>query len=521
MRTSFTTASALLLLTAASAACNNKDTPPAPQSETHAAPPKPSASAAAAQAQAAKGGAAAGGTEGASPTASNEKDAPHGRAAHVPFGQRPPKPSKLSAPHIPELPELSKQEVTAAPKLPTGEYACGAAHSGESDFPLMCLEDKNHDKDQKVVHPLVPYALMKGKLRPLPKVVDHRDDNTEGEVRNQGKAGTCTAFGTSAAIDHSVSRWVGNSAHVCAMEVWGRYHQTDLGDALIASVGQTFASEDAWPYNAATAWEWRDCPKAAPGKAEAPCGKAVDKAKLAELEKKPAVIVEQVEWLPKDFELLRRKIAAGEDPVFAIHLPRHFKPVGKAGSRYIADYKEEAGGHALAFAGYAMGEKGDNYYLIHNSWGPTWGDGGYAWIHEATLQKHMMNGFGVVDARPVSGERAHRDGRVCPAGHAPDSLTGACEAECKEGGPTHNGVCPELSDCPAGLVNLWGECIGAAPTDSGKDEKAGVSWKCGAGGCAYTVPKAEGKCSGEPCILSCPAPSFHAAKDDRGLTCVE
>ena len=31
-----------------------------------------------------------------------------------------------------------------------------------------------------------------------------------------------------------------------------------------------------------------------------PCGKPVDKAKLSEVEKKPAVIVEQVEWLPKD-----------------------------------------------------------------------------------------------------------------------------------------------------------------------------------------------------------------------------
>ena len=452
------------------------------------------------------------------------KQSHHARTITVAFGQHPPKPEKEAAPKIPELPELGKQEKSTPPaKLPTGEYACGASHSGEHDVPLMCLEDKNHEKDEKAARPLVSFAHLKGKLRPLPKVVDHREEQTEAEIRDQGTAGTCTTFSTSAAIDHAVTLWSGSPSHISTMELWGRYHQPDLGDALIASIGQTFAAEEAWPYDAKTAWPWRSCPSgSAKGeKMDGPCGKAVDKAKLGELEKKHEVVVEQVEWLPKDFEILRRKIAAGDDPVFAIKLPRHFSPVGKVGSRYIPDYKEETGGHALALAGYAVGEKGDNYYLIHNSWGTKWGDGGYAWIHEATLSKHMFGGFGIIDARPMKGQKAHREGKVCPAGHAPDSLTGACAAECKEGGPMHNGVCPELSDCAAGLVNLWGECVGAAPTDTGKDEKSGISWKCGPGGCAYTLPKALGKCSGEPCLLSCPAPMFHAAKDDRGLTCVQ
>jgi hypothetical protein len=530
MRTSLATASILLGLTAA-VACHKDE--PAPQKEAPSA--KPAAPATSGEKAAGGGGekTAAGdkaAADGGGPNPSNGgggKDShPRGRMAHVPFGQRPPKPEKPAVPHIPELPDLAKQEVTTPPKLPAGEYACGSAHSGETEFPLMCLEEKNHEHDTKVARVLVPYKEMKTKLAPLPKIVDHREEKTEADVRSQGKAGTCTAFGTSAAIDHSVSRWSGMPSHVSTMELWGRYHQTDIADALIASVGQTFASEEAWPYDAALAWSWRDCPKT-PAKGDGPCGKPVDKAKLAELAKKAAVVVEQVEWLPKDMELIRQKVAGGEDPIIGLKLPRHFKPVGKVGSRYIPDYKEESGGHALAISGYALGEKGDNYYLLHNSWGEKWGDGGYAWIHEATLHKHMINGFGILDARPVSGEKAHRDGKTCPAGHAPDSLTGACEPECKEGGPTHNGVCPEMSDCPKDYVNLWGECIGAAPSDSGKaelkieHEKGEISWKCGPGGCVYTLPKAVGKCSGEPCLLSCPAPSFRAAKDEHGLTCVE
>jgi len=495
----------------AAVACKKEEPPkkeaPAPvASAAPAPPPKPE------QTQ------AAGSAEKPSAAAHHKH---HPRTPSVPFGQHPPKPEKPEVPRVPELPELAKQEKATPPeKLPVGEYACGVSHSGESDYPLMCLEDKNHEKNERVARPLISYHHFKTKAAPLPKVVDHRDEETEGEVRNQGTAGTCTTFSTAAAIDHAVSRWTGAPSHVSTMELWGRYHQPDLGEALISTVGQKFASEDAWPYDSKVAWQWRDCEKGGP-KSDGPCGKPVDKARLAELEKKPSVIVEQVEWLPKDFELARRKIAAGQDPIFAIKLPRHFKPIGKAGARYIPDYKDETGGHAMELAGYMVGDKGDNYFLVHNSWGANWGDGGYAWIHEATLAKHMLNGFGIVDARPVSGENRHRQGKVCSAGQAPDSLTGACMAECKEGGPTHNGVCPEPGECAAGLVNLFGECIGAAPTDAGKDEKSGISWKCGPGGCAYTLPKAVGKCDKEPCILSCPAPSYHAAKDDHGLTCVE
>jgi len=504
MRASFAAASVLICL--AAVACKKQE-PPKQNTSTGTSGPS-----------------SAGSAKAATPEKEKEKaEATKEGHAHppVPFGQKPPKPEKMASPQVPELPDLAKQEKSTVPsKLPTGEFACGSAHSGAQDYPLMCLEDKNHEKNEKTARVLIPYGHLKGKLAPLPKVVDHREEQTEGDVRQQGTAGTCTTFSTAAAIDHSVTRWSGSPSHVSTMELWGRYHQTDLGDALIATVGQTFAPEDLWPYDSKVAWAWRDCPKAS-GTGDGACGKPVDKAKVAELEKKPIVVIEQVEWLPKDFELMRQKIAAGEDPIFAMRLPRHFKPVGKAGSQYIPDYQDEAGGHAMAIAGYALGDKGDNYFLLHNSWGPKWGDGGYAWIHEATLAKHMMKGFGIVDARPINGAKAHREGKTCPAGHAPDSLTGACEAECKAGGPTHNGVCPELSDCPKGFVNLFGSCVGAAPVDASRDEKTGISWKCGAGGCAYTLPKAVGKCASEPCILSCPAPSFRAAKDEHGLTCVE
>src|SRR5262249_31798687 len=158
-------------------------------------------------------------------------------------------------------------------------------------------------------------------------------------------AGTCTTFGTSAGIDHSIARWTGAPVHVSVMEIWARYHNMTLGEALSSSAGKTLAAEETWPYDAQLAWTWRDCPKKPPKKPDPrPCGQPVDAARLAAADQKPILLIEQVESLPRDFALMRAKLAAGQDLVIAMRLGAHFKPTGPAGSRYIPDYSDNAGG---------------------------------------------------------------------------------------------------------------------------------------------------------------------------------
>jgi hypothetical protein len=181
----------------------------------------------------------------------------------------------------------------------------------------------------------------------------------------------------------------------------------------------------------------------------------------------------------------------------------------------------------MSIAGYAMfseeekgGAGGNNYYLLHNSWGSKWGDGGYAWIHEATIAKHMHGSFGVIDARPLNGIVAQSHGVTCADPQVPDSILATCVEPCPDMSPPHAGVCPEPADCPAGFVNLTGSCVLAAPSRSGALPN-GVRWTCGAGGCVYTLPKAIAGCEGETCLVSCPAPAFRVASTAAGLSCVE
>jgi hypothetical protein len=186
--------------------------------------------------------------------------------------------------------------------------------------------------------------------------------------------------------------------------------------------------------------------------------------------------------------------------------------------------RKSGGGHMISLVGY-HGEGKGTYFLLKNSWGPKWGENGYAWVHSATLAKFMFSVFDF-DAEPVEPSSTRRpvgkNGSVdaCAAGQVPDTVTCACKPTCASGGPETNGFCGDTDGCDAGEVNVSGECVLAAPKVTGKDPKSGVSFECAPGGCVYEIPKGFEGCK-DKCQKSCPAPDFRLAKGSSGLTCVE
>jgi hypothetical protein len=163
---------------------------------------------------------------------------------------------------------------------------------------------------------------------------------------------------------------------------------------------------------------------------------------------------------------------------------------------------------------------------MHNSWGPTWGDSGYAWLHEATLSRWARQ-LVAVDAEPLERDATSRPLRArgettCDAGLIPDSIRGTCSTACPDKSPRHDGVCAVAGQCPPSYVNLTGACVLAAPDATGSDPETGIHWTCGAGGCSYVLPRvADPSCTGTTCMTSCPAPDFHLARMGTSLVCVE
>lgn len=448
----------------------------------------------------------------------------------------PKRPPPLRAPHppvpaLPDLPELSRQERAAeAPHdAHLDDEPCRAVWTGSAKASLSCAKALQFGATQEAgARLLVPRSLLSRSPSMLPTVVDHRRDGTEGPVRNQTTAPACTAFAEAAALDHALARWSGRSAEVSVMQLWSRYHSPSEESSLASNVTRLLGQERDWPFNVTEANRWVPCDLVSAAHRR-DCGKKVDDSRVKQLESKAIGEFTEVEYLGKpDVTVLEAKLAAGQDVIVAIEVPPSLVPRGKPGARYIPNYTRSGGpgsGHALVLAGYANFPHGA-YLLAHNSWGTAWGDGGYAWIHMATLSRWAKQ-LVAVDAEPVERDAAKRPRRTrgtfaCAPNLVPDSIAGRCSEACPDHSPRHADVCATGSDCPKDFVNLTGECVLAAPAVTGKDPDTGVAWTCGPGGCSYTLPKSvDPSCTGSVCQVSCPAPDFHVAKMGGAIVCVE
>jgi hypothetical protein len=444
-----------------------------------------------------------------------------------------PTPEPLAAPalrHVPKIPTLpSFPERAKYPKAnepPKGGDAegCGQVWSGNEWIPVECVDPDHHSKHNRAAKVVVPYDKMKQDKDKLPKMVDHHFDGTEGPVRKQGGP-QCTAFAFTAGLDHAYARWTGHPGEFSVMQVWARYRRLEEKAATETNVGDFIANESDWPYDAKVANSWLKCGHAKKG---AECGKAPEESKLKELdEKKKVAEITQVEVVgATQFEVMKEKIAGGQDLVIGLKLP-NFETAGEEHAKYIVGGKGKAKeGHEVLLAGYAETPHG-TYFLIHNSWGPKWGDEGYAWIHEDLIKEFWLdNRIAIPDVEPgeILAIRGHRHREVvgkCEKEKLPDSISGQCASKCPDGGPRHNNVCPDekKNECPMGHVNLTGECVLSAPKASGSEGK--VKWECARTGCTYEVPKGEFECKEKECQVSCPAPDFRLATTKKGLVCVE
>jgi hypothetical protein len=379
---------------------------------------------------------------------------------------------------------------------------------------LDCLDDgpsAEHREGVDVVQrgALDPDPALVGGLA-LPETVDHREEGTEGPVRNQGKVGSCTANSLGTAIDHALMRREGRPYEVSALHLWSRYHTPSTPRAVDSNVGHTIAAEDELHYNQKLACAWLSSPKCKActidGEAQ-PCKQPIDTGVVEAADHKPYARLLQVARIDSPSPLvLKQTLARGQDLI-------------------VGDYDPAqcTGGHAIVISGYHTQPDG-TYFLLHNSWGEKWGDGGYAWIHEKTLRN--MKYARVVDATPPGelppgAREAVPAPAACPPDELPDTATGACASPCPDHGPRFNDACGATEECSPGEINLAGRCVVAAPHRSGTALDTGVGFVCTAGGCVYSIPKGQAGCQHDLCQFSCAAPAYLLSRSGAGLFCTE
>ncbi|MFO0612774.1 MAG: C1 family peptidase [Polyangiaceae bacterium] len=360
-----------------------------------------------------------------------------------------------------------------------------------------------------------PFATRKMALRSggnVPAMVDLRAQGLDGPVKSQEMVGVCWAMALSSIMDNALLRQGSNEVvaplHLVATDAWDSLHSSGTTSAM--------TTENTWPYDPAKACKLKEKPR------DQWCEDAyhvtqgswrADSSLSAEVEAANARGTHRVTTFeviePPSFDAIVDDLATGQEVygAFRIDDAAWSRPQGGM----ITDYaSEERGPHAVTIVGYRTNGPRGRELLIKNSWGVDWGDGGYAWLTERTLQDHGDDFFAVVvDSKPGGnfnpgttvipglgipvpfpipglpqpGGNNNGGASGCPQGQVRDGVLQTCVNPCPNGSAPMAMICangggggqqPAPQGCPQGQLNdmVTRACVNACA--NGRAPAAGV-----------------------------------------------
>jgi hypothetical protein len=232
---------------------------------------------------------------------------------------------------------------------------------------------------------------------PVPAEVDLRP--FDGPVRDQGQVGVCWAFALSSVMDNGARRAGDRSAmmsslHVIAKGTWDDVWRREQGKPL--------ALESLWPYDERKACAFNEDPQEQWCEREhrvRPGSWRSDPRLVAELEianRSHRYLFRNVRHVgtkPVSIDELAGVLANGHALWASFDFNEDAWSSRELRDGVFSDY-EQAGsfGHAVQITGYrtALGQK---HFLLKNSWGTDWGQGGYAWMAEDLVRRHLRRAF--------------------------------------------------------------------------------------------------------------------------------
>lgn len=205
----------------------------------------------------------------------------------------------------------------------------------------------------------------------LPPKVDLRPKFTEIEV--QGETNSCTANAVAGAYEYILKRHLGEDAYdVSRMFVYYNARSLEGENVVIEDNGSIInlavkslheygiCSEETWPFEA-------------PNVNEKPSDEAYEEA--------GKFLIEEYAVVPTELFAWKHCLAEGYPIVFGLELYNSFDQQRKKGlvpePTQNEVQREEHAGHAMVCVGYS--DK-DQVFIVRNSWGQEWGDGGYCYI---------------------------------------------------------------------------------------------------------------------------------------------
>jgi hypothetical protein len=283
-----------------------------------------------------------------------------------------------------------------------------------------------------------PAPKKPGAVATLPDSVDHRKDGTEGPVKDQGQVGACTAFSLSTAMDNAIRRQNGAET-TSTLHIWSHYGNPIVQSAGDQNLKKPIAPWESWPYDERVACQLdvsgdHDCgPYTPPVTQGSGAHDPTLQAKVKDSDAKGQWQITEYDRIPSDPDTLATFLATGADVWTSMDIGTTW--LSTTGET-IADWTalNVDGGHAFVIAGYRH-VNGQRQFLVHNSWGATWGERGYAYVSEAMVRAFLKTSYKVVVANrnaaaPTPTASSPLTDDDCGEDQVVDSVTGLCAKIC-------------------------------------------------------------------------------------------
>jgi len=254
-------------------------------------------------------------------------------------------------------------------------------------------------------------------------------------VENQGHVGSCVANAVVGAMEYQLIRKRYETRDLSRLFVY--YNARRLTDrigqagtqnrmAMASILGWGVCPAKMWPYQVAMVDErpTRDCYSAAEG-------------------------LKGIQFAQTYLGVgLREALACGLPVVFSMRIPTQtFAQTGRSGELHVPKdrkWEEPGGGHSMLMVGY---DDDRQAWLVRNSWGAQWGDGGHFWIGDAALKYYAstrQNSFYAVG--DIEDSRAFRLAGPSLKDMVQTVMASASQAVRKDMAGLRGGIATDLDD---------------------------------------------------------------------------